>query len=356
MANFNGNLLTSIASPQHPGASASLSQFTPGISGYPSVSVQSFTLSGPQTPSLIAEIPILYAGQLAPMTGSELFEKVIVTPREKKLGFVLSTNLFTVDVWSTFRETLRTMVSIDISGSGGTEIDNPFGTPLVFGAMQSRQFQAVVPQDGDAQILNTVVFVFPGVDGTDLVITGTRITVFGPDPDWTEPIRERTEYLTEILAAYNETEQRIQLRSKPRTVLTFRVLTLERKDTATLDALLWGWQSRVFGVPFWPDAQRLLADVNIGDTVIQVDTSYRKFEAGGLMVLWRDMHTHEALSIQNVGPTSLQLAAPTTKAWPADGRTYVIPVLSGRLPDQVQVRRLNNSTAEAEPTFVIEVV
>jgi hypothetical protein len=222
--------------------------------------------------------------------------------------------------------------------------------------MQSRQFQAVVPQDGDAQILNTVVFVFPGVDGTDLVVTGTRITVFGPDPDWTEPIRERTEYLTEILAAYNETEQRIQLRTKPRTVLTFRVLTLERKDTATLDALLWGWQSRVFGVPFWPDAQRLLADVNIGDTVIQVDTSYRKFEAGGLMVLWRDMHTHEALSIQNVGPTSLQLAAPTTKAWPADGRTYVIPVLSGRLPDQVQVRRLNNSTAEAEPTFVIEVV
>jgi hypothetical protein len=356
MATFNGSVLPSIASPQHPGASVSISQFAAGISGYPGVSVQFAMRFGPQTPDPIQEIPLLYAGTLEPMTGSELFEKIIVTPREKKLGFVLSANLFTVDVWNTFRETLKAMVRIDIAGGGGTLIDNPFGVPLVFGAMQSRQFQAIVPQDGDAQILNTVVFVFTGIDGTDLVVTGTRITVFGPDPDWSDPIRERTEYLTEIMAAYNETEQRVQLRSKPRTVLTFRVLTLERKDTAALDALLWGWQARVFGVPFWPDAQPLLANVAIGDTVVQVATTYRKFEAGGLMMLWRDMHTHEALSIQNVGPSSVQLTAPTTNAWPADGRTYVVPVLSGRLPDQVQVRRANNSAAEAEPTFVCEAV
>lgn len=356
MAILSGNLLPGIASPQHPGASVSLSQFAAGVSGYPGASGQPAMVFGPQTPNPIQEIPLLYGGTLEPMTGSELFEKIIVTPREKKMGFVLSANVFTADVWSTFRETLKTMVRIDILGGGGTLIDNPFGVPLVFGAMQSREFQATVPQDGDAQIQNTVIFVFSGVEGTDIVITGTRITVFSPDPDWDEPIRERTEYLTAIMVAYTEHEQRVQLHTRPRTRLMFRVLTLDVRDTAALQALLWGWQARVYGVPFWPDAQPLLATVHIGDTVVQVSTAYRKFEAGGLMMLWRDMHTHEALSIHSVGSSSVTLTAPTTQAWADDGRTYVVPLLTGRLPDQVGLPRMNNAVAELDAEFECEVV
>jgi hypothetical protein len=356
MAIFDGNVPASIASPQHPGASVSLSQFAAGASGYPGASVQFAILFGLLTPDPIQEMPLLYAATLEPMTGSELFEKIIVTPREKKLGFVLSANLFTVDVWNTFREALKTMVRIDIAGGGGTLVDNPFGVPLVFGAMQSRQFQATVPQDGDAQIQNIVIFVFTGIGGTDLLVTGTRITVFSPDPDWDEPIRERTEYLTEIMSAYADKEQRVQLRTNPRTRLRYKVLTLDVRDTAALHALLWGWQGRIYGVPLWPDAQPLLASVSIGATVIQVDTTLRKFTPGGLMMLWRDMHTHEALSIQNVGPTSITLTAPTTQAWAVDGRTYVVPLLTGRLPDEVVPSRVNNTVAELDAEFECEVV
>jgi hypothetical protein len=354
MADFSGNLLPAIVYARHPSSTPELSEYAEWVR---SVAVVFSSASGVKGGvGLASAEPLLpYLGGIERMYGSELFEKVIVTPREKKLGFVLSANVFTVDVWNTFREALKTMTQIQITGGGGTLIDNPFGTPLAFGGMQSRQFQATVPQDGDAQIQNTVIFVFTGVSGTDLLVTGVRITVFGPDPDWSEPFRERDEYLTQIMAAYDETEQRVQLRGKPRTVLVFRVVTLERKDTAALEALLWAWQARVFGVPFWPDAQPLLANVNIGDTVVQVDTSNRKFEAGGLMALWRDMHTHEALSIQSVGPSSMQLTSATTKAWAADGRTYVVPVLAGRLPEQAQLRRPNNSVAEIEPTFVCEV-
>jgi len=290
------------------------------------------------------------------MYGAELFEKIIVTPREKKLGFVLSTNLFTVDVWNTFREALKTMTQIQITGGGGTLIDNPFGVPLVFGAMQSRQFQATVPQDGDAQILNTVIFVFTGISGTDLVVTGTRITVFSPDPDWEEGVRERTEYLTQVMNAYADKEQRVQLRKTPRTRLAFKVITLEVKDTAALHALVWGWQARIYGVPFWPDAQPLVANVSIGATVIQVDTTLRKFTAGGLMMLWRDMHSVEALSIQSVAAGSITLTAPTTQAWAADGRTYVVPLLTGRLPQEARVPRMNNAVAELDAEFECEVV
>ncbi len=356
MASLSGNLTPSPVSVPHPGASASLSQLAFGLTGYRAWGLVGSQQSGPITRNQIVELMLTYVGALAPMTGSELFEKVIVTPREKKLGFVLSANLFAVDVWNTFRETLRTMVRIDIAGGGGTLVDNPFGVPLVFGAMQSRQFQATVPQDGDAQIQNTVTFVFTGIGGTDLLVTGTRITVFSPDPDWQEPIRERTEYLTEIMNAYSDTEQRVQLRKTPRTRLRFKVLTLEVRDTAALHALLWGWQGRIYGVPFWPDAQPLLASVSIGATLIQVDTTMRKFTAGGLMMLWRDMHTVEALSIQTVAAGSITLTAPTTQAWAADGRTYVVPLLTGRLPDDTGLSRVNNTVAELDAEFECEVV
>lgn len=356
MANFSGNVTPGPVSAQHPGASVSLSQHTFGRSGYPALGLAGSQPSGPITRNQIVELALAYAGNLTPMTGAELFEKVIVTPREKKLGFVLSTNLFSVDVWNTFRETLKTMTQIQIQGGGGTLIDNPFGVPLVFGAMQSRSFQATVPQDGDAQIQNTVIFVFTGISGADLVVTGTRITVFSPDPDWDEPFRERTEYLTQIMNAYADKEQRVQLRTNPRTRLRFKVLTLDVRDTATLHALLWGWQGRIYGVPFWPDAQPLLANVSIGATVIQVNTTLRKFVAGGLMMLWRDMHTVEALSIQSVGAGSITLTAPTTAAWIADGRTYVVPLLTGRLPDEVGVPRMNNTVAELDAEFECEVV
>jgi hypothetical protein len=356
MASFSGNLTPSPVSAQHPGASVSLSQLTFGLTGYRALGLAGSQQSGPITRNQIVELALAYAGALVAMTGSELFEKVIITPREKKLGFVLSANLFTVDVWNTFRETLRTMVRIDIAGGGGTLIDNPFGVPLVFGAMQSRQFQATVPQDGDAQIQNMVIFVFSGIGGTDLLVTGTRITVFSPDPDWAEPIRERAEYLTEIMNAYADKEQRVQLRKNPRTRLRYKVLTLDVRDTAALHALLWGWQGRIYGVPFWPDAQPLLANVSIGATLIQVDTALRRFTAGGLMMLWRDMHTVEALSIQSVAAGSITLTAPTTQSWSADGRTYVVPLLTGRLPDEASVSRMNNSVAELDAEFECEVI
>lgn len=352
MANFAGFVAKGLVwAALHSSTTPQLAEYSPVGRVVPGIAMNSPNRNGTLASGVLVEPLLAYSGRRVRSHGDELFEKIIVTPREKALGFVLSTNLFSVNVWNTFRETLETMVRIDILGSGGTLIDNPFGVPLAFGAMQSRQFQATVPQDGDAQIQNTVIFVFSGVEGTDIVITGTRITVFSPDPDWDEPIRERTEYLTEILAAYTEQEQRIQLRSRPRTRLLFRVLTLDVRDTAALLALLWGWQARVYGVPFWPDAQPLLAPVNIGDTVVQVDTRNRKFEAGGLMMLWRDMHTHEALSIQSVGPSSVQLTSPTTKAWAADGRTFVVPLLAGRLPAQIEVRRLNNAVAELDAEF-----
>ena len=356
MADFPGILDPAVVAPQHPGISPTLSTVTPGTAGPRRAPVATLALSGARAAGAPLTFVQALAGSLALMFGGELFEKIIVTPRTKDLGFVLSTVLFDIDVWNSFRNLSQEMTAITITGSGGLIVTNPFGLPLSFAAMQSRTFEGQMPQAGDPQILNTAVFVFTGISGTDLDVEGTRLVVFSPDADWTEPIRERSQYLTLILEAHSQKEQRAQLRLTPRPALAYRVLTLTRKDTAVLDALLWGWQSRIYGVPMWMDAQPLLADAPPASTVLQVSTSFRRFQAGGLMMFWRDMHTFEALQIQSLLSGSITLASPTTQNWLADGRTYIVPLLIGRLPSEVTMRRPNNQSAELDAQFVCEVV
>lgn len=180
--------------------------------------------------------------------------------------------------------------------------------------------------------------------------------LFSPDPDWETGIKERTEYLTQIITTYGGAEQRYSLRKTPRPRLRFNILTLSAYDSATLEALLIGWQSQRFGVPFWPDAQVLSAPLGIGATTVPVVTQYTKFAAGITLALWRDMHTYETQPISAITSSNVTLSTPTAKAWAADGLTFVVPVLNGRLQAQQLVTHETSGIMSGEVDFACEVV
>src|SRR5882762_1097639 len=52
------------------------------------------------------------AGQRVELFGGQLFEKIIVIPRVKVLGFVLTATQFAVEVWNAFRDVDQTLQSI----------------------------------------------------------------------------------------------------------------------------------------------------------------------------------------------------------------------------------------------------
>lgn len=274
-----------------------------------------------------------YAGAMPAMAGGELFEKVIVTPRTKVLDFVVADVQFDTNVWNTHRRAIRVCTGVTVVDSGNVQISNPAGWPLQFGPFQAYDFPTLVPAEGDVTINALVLFLFVADGGTDLRVTGTRLLIFAAEADWSETPRERTQYLTNILPGYTEAEQRVALRSVPRTLFTFRVMTETRLKMAALEALLWGGQARLCGVPFWPDAQPVQADANAGDTVIYANTSYRKFAAGGLAVLWRDQLDFEAVNVLSVAADNITISAPLNNSWLADGRTYLVPLLLGRVSD-----------------------
>lgn len=285
--------------------------------------------------------------------GGQLFNKVIVTPRLQAFGFVLSTRVFTVDVWNSFLDSSQILVAINVTGQGGLLIGNAFALPTDFGPFQDRTYQATLPGlDPATQINNDAVWVFQsGIGGADVLVTGTRVVIWSAEPDWSTLPTERTEYFTQVMRAYGDNEQRVQLRKWPRTRFRFVSLPTLRKHTAYVQALLLGWQALVYGVPFWPDAQPLQLLVNAGAFTLTLDTTHRRFASEGIVMIWRDVMTMEALSVQSVTNTTVVLSTPTTQQWLADGQTYVVPVLLGRLPGTVDVSQIINTVAEYPVEF-----
>ena len=174
------------------------------------------------------------------------------------------------------------------------------------------------------------------------------------DPDWSDGIRERTGFLTDILPGYTDAEQRVQLRRHPRVQLGYSLALLDARETGLLEALAWGWQGNRFAVPLWQDATALNADVSPGAISIQATTVFRRFTSGAWILLWRDPHTYELLRLGAVNPTSLELNEPALKSWAADGRTWVLPAFAGRLTDEQSVEELADFGSRLELNLELE--
>jgi hypothetical protein len=278
------------------------------------------------------------AGNLVQMFGGNLFERIIVTPRVKNVAIVLSATQFPVEVWNTFHDAAQTLTAIAITGTGGITITNPYGLPKTIGPKDSIILEALIPSSGDVTIAQGVAFVFSGISGTDVVVTGGRILVFSVPADFQEGVEETLSYLTDVFKSYDDSEQRRGLRSLPRRSLKYRAVTLEARDAAGMESLLWGWQHEAYGVPFWQDAQLLEADIGVGNFTIQVNTVDRLFAVGGIAMLWTDEFTFEAFTLSSMTADSITFAAPTQFAWKAGAK--VVPIFLGRLANSVELSRL----------------
>lgn len=338
--------LPSVLSPEIGEQSASFrngyigTQFQGGVlNGSGVVSIQSWALSG----------------TIEPMFGGELFEKIIVIPRTKDVGYLMTTIVWTVEVWSTHLSKSRPLTAVNVTGSGGLQISGGLGTSAMFGPGQSSLYTATLGTEGDATINNVATWVFTGESGADLSVTGKRISVFSVEIDWSDGFTETIEYKTDLMTATSGQEQRVQLRTIPRYGATYMAMTLDEKDSAAMDALIYGWQAKLFGVPWWPDASILNSQAGSGSSTLMVDTVNKPaFAAGGLVMVWRDQHTWEAIGVLSVASDAITTTSQLVSTWAAG--SVVVPLKLGRLSDQMEIDSPANWASKCKVTFACEVV
>lgn len=178
-------------------------------------------------------------------------------------------------------------------------------------------------------------------------------------PTTEDVVREERAWLTDVIDAHDDTEQRVQLREVPVVTLSWTARVVG-SEVGLVQSLLYGSQNRRWGVPLWPDGVRLLEDLPDGSISIpasSIDVAGRRFAPVGeeaRIALWRGVEEAEMLRAEREVDGSITLLEPASQLWPAGTRVY--PVLIGRLPQQIRAPRPGTTISDVECAFRLEAV
>lgn len=288
--------------------------------------------------------------------GDYIFERIHILPPLSAFRFILSRTLVPVEVWNAYRKVTQTVTSVVQGGPSGVSIQTAFTLPITFNPLQSRVYIVEVSADGAPRADNTIHFDFAGLSEPNAAVTGLRLLPFTISPDWKSGIEDEVAYLTDVMASYDDTEQRMMLREVPDRTLTFDAVAINEREAGLMMSLLYAWQGRSYGVPLWMDGADLAADASAGSVTLQVSTANMTLVPNvDTVIILADAFTWFASTISAFDATSISLQAPTDKDFTA-GHAKVIPIQLGRLPASMPVVRPTNKTATAQVAFDLQVV
>lgn len=192
-------------------------------------------------------------------------------------------------------------IGVDDLGIDPSDAD----TPIVFAPFQQIYFDLSIPASGPPSVDVTYVFDF-GFRTFNLEVFGNRLVLFPFIPQ--NDITEVLEFSTAIKESDNEYEQRAKLRN-PRQRFSYKV-NLDDVQAAYMQSLVFDWQHRIFGVPFWPEARFIEQAALEGAVDINVLTDAADFRVGGLAFIYQDKNTYEASAIVSMTSTGIELQSP----------------------------------------------
>ncbi len=283
-----------------------------------------------------------------PTFEADWYHRVHLIPRSISMGNVVSTQIREAFIWNAHYDE-RPLSSVTAMGDEGLTLDAPFDVPHTMRPSEWHVLQLSAASEGPPEINASYTFVFPG-EAPVLLVTGRRIEAWLSAPDWSRGVTETLTWLTDPLRSPTGVEQRRALRLSPRRRLAARFL-LEGRSRTRFDLSLRDLGGRLWAVPIWYDAQRLMAPLSAGALAIDCDTRWRDFRVGGQALLAADdeVTTFEVVEIASIAEDLLGLARPTHAAWPRGTRLY--PVRAGQLPEQPRVRRLTDRAVEVTAAF-----
>lgn len=309
----------------------------PGIAALNAPGSAASTVGFPGAPTF----PVAHPGHYTKKynIAEEWFELIHVTPVAIVLGNVISTTNVAISIFNADRFQSHFLLDVDnFAGDGITFTDLPV-LPYSIPILSGLDLTLEVSTDGPPTIDGTLLFDFDLYD-VSVSITGTRIVIFPFVPQ--APMREFLRFKTEVIDKVDGSEQRIRMRKSPRQEFVYN-MRADGTERAALQNLMFDWQGRTFGLPLWFEPMYLTAAVSIGTSLLPIDdTHYADLRVGGLVLLFTNRFTYDALPIASVTSKSITLASPTNLGFPAG--TLVVPVRTAvavpTLPAQRRILKL----------------
>lgn len=242
----------------------------------------------------------------------DYYNRIHINPSLLELGNIASEQSQIVYVWNAYLVP-KTLIDIENIPEGIIVSGQP-EPPFSFTALQERPWNISISADGPSTIDAQITWQF-GNDHVDLRITGTRVIAFGWLIDWTKPVNETLQWLTDIMQSSSGYEQRRSLRLAPKVTLEADVLLYDN-ERQYFDFVMTSWSARTFALPVWNQQQWLMTTHVAGGLVIYCDTTYRNFKANRLAILrGQNAFDNETIEIESILPDRLILKRPLIKSW-----------------------------------------
>lgn len=256
----------------------------------------------------------------------DYYNRIHIAPSTLALGNIASEQSQTVSVWNAYLSP-KTLLAIE-NIPEGINVSGQNNPPFNFTALQELTWDVSILPDGPSTIDTTLVWQFND-QLVDLRITGNRIIAFGFLVDWSKPVNESLQWLTNILQSSSGHEQRRSLRLAPRIGYEADLLLYEQ-ERQYFENIIVGWFDRTFAVPVWNHQQWLKTAHNAGGLVIYCDTTHRDYRSNRLAILRGETaFDNETVEVESVLPDRLILKRPLIKNWSAG--TCLSPALTAQL-------------------------
>ncbi|MBB3211666.1 hypothetical protein FHW67_000914 [Herbaspirillum sp. Sphag1AN] len=287
--------------------------------------------------------------RLAPGYFEDYYFRMHLRPGLIDLGSVASEQSHTIEIWNAGLTPNHLMSSVS-TGAQGMRLLGPIPAPTWFAANESRIYTLSVKPDGPPTV--NAVFLFTFSHGTaSLRASGRRIVAWIFAPNWTRPVIERLEWLTDVMQSHAGHEQRVRLRAGPRRSVEYSVLVGCDSERVHLENLLLSWQAKIFGLPVWTDVALATEPLLAGSTSIALTTAGKNLTVGGLLGLVCGM-AYEFAEITDVLPSSVTIKSPLIQRWPTGSK--ILPVLPARIQNELGLIYLSNAIAQATVRFQFE--
>lgn len=290
-----------------------------------------------------------------PQVGNEMwsfgflhwYNHLHVEPLRIDLGNLISVQQRAIAVFNGYF-VARVLNDVVPANDTGLTLTEPAATPFAMTPLEELTYLLSISVEGPAIVDASYTFDFDVIDFV-VEVTGVRIVAWSWEPNWINSVIERLAWKTDVIPAFDGSEQRRALLAGPRCEweFTFDVQTAQRR---LFENVVYGWGALIWALPIWIDVEPLVDVLVGGSSFIPIaDTEGRDFHEEGIGVVLGTDGTFESFEVLLVDPDGIHLVNPIVSTWPTGSRVY--PARTARLLDPRSTARFTRNYARGLARF-----
>lgn len=313
------------------------------------VDYNAYVLIDSVTSGGVSAYPIeTFAADQQSMFFTDYYYRFLIVPPKALLGVIQADALVPIRFWnSDFSSTVITATQAD--GFDGLSVSPVLSNNTPLGALSYIQRIIQVSKDGGAFISARFSATANGISA-GINISGQRTIIFVLPPNWVNPVVETLEWKTDVLRAYNGSEQRRELRRIARRTFEYD-FTARGKYATELENTLWTWQNKKIVTPIWTEFTKSIGAIGAGQTVLYADTKGLSFVIGGRLMIYKSIDEYEICAIGNVTDGAIDLTTGCGFSWPSNVKIY--PVFQAHLPTKISMKRHTDNILTGRISYVM---